>query len=168
MRRFLLLMACGAIAAAQTRAQSRSGITAEDYFSFEFLSDPQLSPDGEWVAYTVATIDQKANKRVSRIWIVPADGSQPPTLFAGETASSTSPRWSPDGRSLSFLSARRRPPANLAAAAHRRRGAARIERRKRRVKLRMVARWDALRLPDAHRSAGEQNQRCAALHAHLL
>src|SRR5487761_2574314 len=106
MRRFLLLMACGAIAAAQTRAQSRSGITAEDYFSFEFLSDPQLSPDGEWVAYTVATIDQKANKRVSRIWIVPADGSQPPTLFAGETAPSSSPRWSPNGRSLSFLSAR--------------------------------------------------------------
>src|SRR5487761_2414340 len=105
MRRFLLLMACGAIAAAQTRAQSRSGITAEDYFSFEFLSDPQLSPDGEWVAYTVATIDQKANKRVSRIWIVPADGSQPPTLFAGETASSTSPRWSPAGRSRFSLRA---------------------------------------------------------------
>ena len=65
MHRFLalFLVGCGAFAQAQTKP----GITAEDYFSFEFISDPQMSPDGQWVAYTVATIDQKANRRVSRM-----------------------------------------------------------------------------------------------------
>lgn len=98
----LFLIACGALAHAQTKP----GITAEDYLSFEFVSDPQISPDGQWVAYTVATIDQKANKRVSRIWIASVDGTHPTVPFTGDTTSSTSPRWSPDGRFLAFLSAR--------------------------------------------------------------
>jgi dipeptidyl aminopeptidase/acylaminoacyl peptidase len=98
----LVLIVCGAFAQAQTKP----GITAEDYFSFEFVSDPQISPDGQWVAYTVATIDQKANRRVSRIWIASVDGTHPSVPFTGETTSSTSPRWSPDGRFLAFLSAR--------------------------------------------------------------
>src|ERR1700680_4461608 len=98
----LFLIVCGAV----TQAQTKPGITAEDYFSFEFLSDPQISPDGQWVAYTVATIDQKANRRVSRIWIAWIDGAHSPVAFTGDSTSSTSPRWSPDGRSLAFLSAR--------------------------------------------------------------
>jgi dipeptidyl aminopeptidase/acylaminoacyl peptidase len=104
MKRFLalLLILCGAIAQAQTKP----GITAEDYLSFEFLSDPQISPDGQWVAYTVAKIDQKANRRVSRIWVASTDGTHPSVPFTSETTSSTSPRWSPDGRILAFLSAR--------------------------------------------------------------
>jgi dipeptidyl aminopeptidase/acylaminoacyl peptidase len=98
----LVLILCGALAQAQTKP----GITAEDYFSFHFLSDPQLSPDGQWVAYTVATIDQKANRRVSRIYVASVDGTHSPSPFTGEATSSTSPRWSPDGKSLAFLSAR--------------------------------------------------------------
>jgi dipeptidyl aminopeptidase/acylaminoacyl peptidase len=58
------------------------------------------------VAYTVATIDQKANRRVSRIWIASADGTHPTVPFTSDSTSSTSPRWSPDGRFLAFLSAR--------------------------------------------------------------
>lgn len=98
----LFLIVCGAFAQGQTK----SGITAEDYLAFEFVSDPQISPDGQWVAYTVATIDQKANKRVSRIWIASIDGTHPTVPFTSDTTSSTSPRWSPDGRFLAFLSAR--------------------------------------------------------------
>jgi dipeptidyl aminopeptidase/acylaminoacyl peptidase len=98
----LLLILSGVFAQAQTKP----GITAEDYFSFEFISDPQISPDGQWVAYTVATIDQKANRRVSRIWIASIDGTHPSVPFTSDTTSSTSPRWSPDGRFLAFLSAR--------------------------------------------------------------
>jgi len=98
----LFLILCGSFA----RAQTKPGITAEDYLAFEFVSDPQISPDGQWVAYTVATIDQKANKRVSRIWIASVDGTHPTVPFTSDTTSSTSPRWSPDGRFLAFLSAR--------------------------------------------------------------
>jgi dipeptidyl aminopeptidase/acylaminoacyl peptidase len=104
MQRFfaLFLILCGPF----LQAQIKTGITAEDYFSFEFVSDPQISPDGQWVAYTVANIDQKANRRMSRIWIASVDGTHPSVPFTGETTSSTSPRWSPDGRFLAFLSAR--------------------------------------------------------------
>ena len=98
----LVLILCGAFA----QAQRKPGIAADDYLSFEFVSDPQISPDGQWVAYSVATIDQKANRRVSRIWIASVDGTHPPVPFTSENTSSTSPRWSPDGRFLAFLSAR--------------------------------------------------------------
>jgi dipeptidyl aminopeptidase/acylaminoacyl peptidase len=101
MRRIALLVCLATLAFSQRR-----GITAEDYFAFENAGDPQISPDGKWVAYTVTTIDQKANRRVSRIWVAAADGSHPAVPYTGEAASSSSPRWSPDGRFLAFLSAR--------------------------------------------------------------
>ena len=87
-------------------AQSKRGITPEDYFSFKFVGDPHLSPDGKVVAYVLTTIDQKKNKRESSIWVVPADGSSAPRRFSAEGFSSNSPRWSPDGKMLAFLSAR--------------------------------------------------------------
>ncbi len=101
MRRLILFLTLACLAMAQRR-----GVTAEDYFAFENAGDPHIAPDGKWVAYTVTTVDQKTNRRFSRIWVAALDGSHPAVPYTGESASSNSPRWSPDGRFMAFVSAR--------------------------------------------------------------
>src|SRR5256886_8219180 len=90
----------------QAQQQTPRGITPEDYFSFEFISDPNVSPDGRLVAYVVTKIDRAQNRRNSSIWMAATDGSRAPWQFTTAPQSSTSPRWSPDGKSLAFLSSR--------------------------------------------------------------
>ena len=97
---------------AALRAQAKRGVTPEDYFSFHFLSDPHLSPDGKAVVYVLTSIDKNKDRRDSSIWIVPADGSAAPRRLSAEGFSSNHPRWSPDGKTLAFLSSRPTgPPA---------------------------------------------------------
>ena len=88
------------------QAQSLRGITPEDYFAFEFISDPNISPDGKLVAYVVTKIDRAQNRRNSAIWMVATDGSRGPWQFTTSPQNSNSPRWSPDGKSIAFISSR--------------------------------------------------------------
>ncbi len=97
-------------------AQAMRGITAEDYFSFEFASDPNISPDGKMVAYVVTKIDKAQNRRNSAVWMTSIDGSRAPWQFTTAPQNSTSPRWSPDGKSLAFLSLRPETTAPAAGA----------------------------------------------------
>jgi dipeptidyl aminopeptidase/acylaminoacyl peptidase len=94
---------------------AKRGVTAEDYFAFQSAGDPRLSPDGKLVAYVVTTIDQARNRRDSSIWVISADGQAAPRRLTAEGLNSSSPRWSPDGSSLAFLSSR--APASSAAPA---------------------------------------------------
>src|SRR5712692_3487878 len=88
------------------QAEGKRGITPEDYYSFEFVSDPRISPDGKLVAYVVTRVDQKQNRRHSSIWMTATDGSRTPWQFTTSPQNSNAPRWSPDGQFLAFTSSR--------------------------------------------------------------
>ncbi len=94
-----------------TQAQTRRGITPEDYLSFQFISDPHLSPDGKVVAYVITTINQKNNRRESAVWSLTIEGSAAPRRLSAEGSSSSVPRWSPDGKTLAILSSRNSNPS---------------------------------------------------------
>lgn len=101
MRTLSLLILIAALAP----AQSPRALTVADVHRQRTVADPQVSPDGKWVAYTLNTADAAADKSDTDVWMVSWDGatrSQATTSQEPETA----PRWSPDGRWLAFLSAR--------------------------------------------------------------
>ncbi|MDQ2946954.1 MAG: S9 family peptidase [Acidobacteriota bacterium] len=99
----LILIALAAVAA--PRDDGKRGVTPEDYYAFENIGDVRIAPDGKLVAYTVVTVDRKANRRVTTVWLTPADGRGTPRQFT-TGPSSRSPRWSPDGQSIAFISTR--------------------------------------------------------------
>jgi dipeptidyl aminopeptidase/acylaminoacyl peptidase len=108
---FLLAAVIGASMTApccRAQAQQKRAITFNDLISMHRLSDPQISPDGKWVAYGVATPDLDANHLVKNVWIVGVSDGNARQLTQG--GSDERARWAPDGKSLSFLSARDRTP----------------------------------------------------------
>jgi dipeptidyl aminopeptidase/acylaminoacyl peptidase len=90
--------------AAQKRAMS-----FEDFIALKTVGDPQLSPDGKWVAYTVTTSSLQDNRGSARIWLADAGSGQSRQVTQGP-GSDRSPRWSPDGQTLAFISSRQGGP----------------------------------------------------------
>jgi len=84
---------------------ARRPITAEDLYRFELISDPQISPDGAFAVYAQSRVDRETEKTFSDLWVVPAAGGPPRRFTHGDHVDST-PRVSPDGTSIAFLSNR--------------------------------------------------------------
>jgi dipeptidyl aminopeptidase/acylaminoacyl peptidase len=93
------------VATAPTAAQQTRPMTAEDLWAMGRVGAPVVSPDGRSVAYTVTRFDTETDRSRTHIWVVPTAGGEPRQLTDGD-ASATSPAWSPDGRTLAYVSAR--------------------------------------------------------------
>src|SRR5580765_1105532 len=89
-----------------SRAQGRRAMSVDDLLGAIRVTEPALSPDGRLVAYVRTITDLQSGKRNGDIYIVPADGSAAPKLFAGGTAAESTPQFSPDSRQLAFISSR--------------------------------------------------------------
>src|SRR6476469_2527434 len=78
----------------------------DDVYALTSVGDPRLSPDGRRVAYVVSRIDEEANAYRTAIWLATLDGSEEPRQLTSGKRNDGSPRWSPDGRWLAFVSNR--------------------------------------------------------------
>ena len=103
MRYFVLT----ALAATSLMAQSsaKRTLSLDDQHKILQVGDPQCSPDGKWIAYTLGTTDTTADKRDTDVWMVSWDGTQN-IRVTSSPESENAPKWSPDGKYLSFLSSR--------------------------------------------------------------
>ena len=101
----MLLLLTALLAAPAAPAAAARPLRPEDVFALKEVADPQLSPEGKWVAYTVTTMDAKEDESDTDIYMAPFAGGPALRLTASKKAEK-SPRWSPDGKWLAFLSGR--------------------------------------------------------------
>jgi dipeptidyl aminopeptidase/acylaminoacyl peptidase len=101
---FLSGIFLAATATSAQQATTKHAITFDDMIRMHRISTPEISKDGKWVAYAVATPDMDANRNASNIWIVSVPGGEAVQLT--QSGHDTSPSWSPDGKTLAFLSTR--------------------------------------------------------------
>jgi dipeptidyl aminopeptidase/acylaminoacyl peptidase len=117
MRRFgKFALVCSVIVALvssnfRVQASQKRPLTLDDQFNFHKVSDPQISPDGNWIAYTVENVDVKNDTKDKDIYITSWDGSRTLRLTSSKD-SEYSPRFSPDGKFLAFLSSRQNSGGN--------------------------------------------------------
>ncbi len=87
-------------------AQQRRALTLPEFLTLERPSEPAISPDGRWIAYTVTTTDLQANRRRTDLWLGAASGTPAPRRISSDTTGGRSAKWSPDGTQLAYISSR--------------------------------------------------------------
>ena len=103
----IVVLLCGCVTS--TSAQQKHPMTFEDVLAVKNVSDAQVSPDGRWIAYVVTRADMKENSADADIWLAPVSGGEPVRLTTNKK-NDNQPRWSPDSKSIAFISAREEKP----------------------------------------------------------
>src|SRR2546426_6718431 len=99
MKRFFAISAISLLALAPLVFAQERRFTIDDLLKVRRVGDPQVSPKGDLVAFSITDMDKAANQGATQIYVVPLRGGEMPQL-PNDQHSSTSPRWSPDGEKL--------------------------------------------------------------------
>ncbi len=102
MRRFIFAFLALIAFAIAAFPQAKHPFTFEDMMKLKRVGEPEVSPDGKWVIFSVVDVNLEANTKTPHIWIVPTAGGQEREIIADQDADR--PRWAPDGKRFAFTS----------------------------------------------------------------
>jgi dipeptidyl aminopeptidase/acylaminoacyl peptidase len=101
-----MLLAATAASMFVTEPAAARTLVVSDVNNLKTVSSPAIDPSGNWVAYEVSSVDVKADKSFSHVWMTSWDGARTIQLTNRSKESESTPRFSPDGRYLAFISSR--------------------------------------------------------------
>lgn len=105
MKNWIAVLAAGLLAAGSASAQDKHPLSIEEFITTPIVGDPQPSPKGDMVAYTVSTPSLQDDRNISRVWVIWVATGETWQVPAAE-GSDRAPRWAPDGSTLTFISSR--------------------------------------------------------------